>query len=445
MTAWPVFHRSALAVFGLSLTMLAACAEREVILPGIREDIRSAALVEDEADAVQRNETRDIRLAAATTNADWPQSFGTPAFRTAHPALRGAPQLIWSVNIGEGDSRRQRISADPVVGGGRIYTLDANAQVAAVSTGGGLLWSTDLTPARGNAGDATGGGLAYDDGTLYVTLGFGDLVALDATSGGVRWRQQLGATGGGAPIVADGLIYFVAGDDTGWVVNADTGRVEWQVDATPSVANVLGGPAPALTDKLAVFAFGSGDVLATFKRGGLRRWDASVAGQRLGSATARIGDITGAPVVVGDRIFVGSHSGRMVALDAESGDRLWTAREGALGPVWPAGDSVFAVTDTNRLARIDASDGTTVWQVDLPGFVKDRPRRRAEIVAHYGPIVAGGRVIVASNDGFLRSFQPQSGALVGSVEVPGGASSAPAIAGGTLYVVSTNGQLHAFR
>ena len=67
------------------------------------------------------------------------------------------------------------------------------------------------------------------------------------------------------------------------------------------------------------------------------------------------------------------------------------------------------------------------------------------IYAHYGPIMAGSRIVVASNDGYLRFFNPVDGALVHQVEVPGGATTTPVVAGQTLYVVSTKGQLHAFR
>ena len=62
-----------------------------------------------------------------------------------------------------------------------------------------------------------------------------------------------------------------------------------------------------------------------------------------------------------------------------------------------------------------------------------------------GPVLAGGQIIVASNDGKIRFFNPQSGALVRSIDIPGGATTAPVIAGGVMYVVSTQGQLYAFR
>lgn len=434
-----------LTLLGALALTVAGCAEKEQILPGPREDIRPLP-----ADAVATadtvvNKNRAIRLPAQTVNASWTQSPGTQALRVAHPALRAAPQRIWSTAIGAGNSRRQRITAFPVVAGGLIYTLDSGARVSAVSPNGGVVWSTDLTPASDGKGQATGGGLAYDGGTLYVSSGFGRLVALDARTGGTRWIQELDSTGSGAPLVRDGLVYLVAGDNTGWAVRTSDGRIAWQLEGSPSVTNVLGAPAPALAGEYVVFGFGSGDIVAAFRRGGLRRWNATVAGQRTGRAIARIGDVTGGPVVVGSRVYAGNHSGRIVALDADGGERLWTAREGALGPVWPAVDSIFSVTDRNQLVRISTVDGAVLWAVDLPNYVRDKPRKRGPSYANYGPILAGGRIVVASSDGMLRFFSPESGVLTATVPVPGGATSAPVVANRTLYVMGGDGELHAFR
>lgn len=437
------FSRLGMACLSGALLLLTACDEPEKILPGVREDVRPAE--ESNASAEVVNTSRSINLASQSANQNWPQSFGTEAYRVSHAALGSAAQRVWSTSIGQGDSRRQRITASPVVGGGLIYTLDSAAQVSALTSAGAIAWSVDLTPTSDKQEDATGGGLAYNDGVLYVSSGFGLLTAMDAANGQIRWQQELEATGSGMPLVRDGLLYVVAGDDTGWAVHTDDGRIAWQISGTPSVGNVLGAPAPVLTSDLAIFAFGSGDLTATFRKGGLRRWTASVAGQRTGSAAALIGDVTGSPVASGSRIFAGNHSGRTVAFDSTSGERLWTLKEGALGPVWPAGDSVFLVSDRNQLLRVSASDGTPIWAVDLPGFVDDRSKKRGPVYVHYGPILAGGRIVVASNDGYLRFFKPEDGALIGTTEVPNGASSAPVVAGQTLYVIGSKGQLHAFR
>ena len=439
--------RASLALCGGALLILAGCAEKELILPGEREDIRAVTEgtpLERSPDAAD-NVSRPIRLAGQSRNAAWSQAPGTAALRTDNAALRIAPQLVWSTPIGSGDGKRVRITADPVVGGGLIYTLDSGARASAVTPQGQVAWSVDLIPVTDDEKQATGGGLAYDNGTLYVSSGFGRLTALDARTGGVRWTQRLGGTGSGAPLVRDGMVYLVSGDETGWAIDAGTGKVRWRIEAAPSVANILGAPAPVIAGDFVVFAFGSGELAGAFRKGGMLRWTQTVAGKRIGSAASRIGDITGSPMVVGDTIYVGNSSGRIAALSADGGDLKWSSRQGALGPAWPAGDSIFAVTDTNQLARLDASDGSVVWVKDLPGFVNQKAKKRAEIYAHYGPILAGGKLVLASNDGFLRVFAPENGALLATVPVPGGATTAPVVANGTLYVVGTKGQLHAFR
>ncbi|MDU8926400.1 PQQ-binding-like beta-propeller repeat protein [Alisedimentitalea sp. MJ-SS2] len=433
---------------GLGLTiMLSACEKREEILPGKREHLR--AIMEDDAgaanDVVPENRTLPVKLGKTTTNKAWTQRHGTPETRTDHPAFSGAMQMLWSARIGAGENRRHRIVADPVVAGSRVFTLDSEATVAATATDGTAVWSVDLRPEGEGSKDATGGGLAYAKGSLFVTSGFGRLTALDVKTGEVQWTQRLGETATGAPTVKNGVVFLTAGDNTAWAVNAESGRIEWQLDATPSRNNVLGAPAPAVNDQVAIFAFGSGEVQAAFRGGGLRVWDAVISGQRPALARTRVSDITGDPVIAGQNVYVGSHSGRLVAMKASTGERLWTANEGAMNPVWVAGRSVFLVTDRNELVRLDAEDGSRIWGTELPLFVKDRPRRQKEIFAHYGPVMAGGKLIVASNDGVIRKYEPSSGELVGTAEIPGGATTNPVFAGGVMYVVSTKGELYAFR
>jgi len=433
-----------LAIVGLTAIMALAGCERETYLPGEREDVRALS-EEEQATADQPDRAMPISLPAQVNNTEWTHTIGTPRTRVAHAALRPAPQPAWNAAIGQGDSRRMRITADPVVADGRIFTMDAAAQVAATSTSGQTIWTRTVTRPEDSADQATGGGLAYGEGKLFVSSGLGLLTALDPASGAVIWQQRLQATGSGAPTVYGGRVYLVSGDDTGWAVDAQTGRVQWQVSATPDVSNVLGAPAPALSDNYAIFAFGGGEVQATFRKGGLRIWNASLRGQRRFSAVAKIGDITGDPVIDGNRVYVGSHAGRVVALNLANGERIWTTREGAVNPVLPVGNSVFVVSDRNELLRLDARDGSRIWGVELPGFIKSRPRRQVEVVAHYGPVLAGGQIVIASNDGQVRFFDPETGALTHTVAVPDGATTDPVVAGGTLYVVGSRGQLHAFR
>lgn len=431
-----------------ALAIVAGCTEREVVLEGIRQDPRAAVIgTEPEPDTLAPKPVvaAPIALPGAQGNADWTARAGNAAHHIAHAALPGPLAPLWAAPIGAGSGRKARITADPVVAGGRVFTLDANATVTATGTNGATLWQANLTPAADRSGDASGGGIAFGEGRVFVTTGFGELLALDPASGGVAWRQRLGSAVGGAPAVSDGRVYVVARDASAWAVSAADGKVEWTMPGTPATAGVMGVSAPAVDARQVIFPFASGQMLAVARDSGTPLWGAHVAGERSGRAYAAYSDLTGDPVIADGVVYAGTSAGRLAAVNADSGQTLWSANDGALSPVSVAGGAVFLVNDEDQLLRLDAATGAEVWRVDMPYFTKDRMKKRRDIVAHYGPVLAGGRLVLASSDGLIRTFDPASGALTGSVELAGGAAAGPAVAGGVLYVVTKDGRLRAFR
>lgn len=444
--------KSAVPVCLLSLAMLAAC-EREVILTGARFETRTpleASLPTAENPApvdssAPQNKAQPIALPAAQANADWPQRGGNVRHLAPHGVLSAAPQLVWSAPVGQGNSKRNRISAAPVVAGGRIFTMDAQAGLAATSMAGAPVWRADLTPPGDAPSEVSGGGLAYGAGRLFVATGYGELVAVDPASGAVQWRQRLGAAVTGAPAVDGDVVYVVGRDGSGWAVSASDGRVRWQVPGADGAIGLMGAAAPAVEGGAVLLPTAAGELIAVYRDGGLERWRSSIAGNRLGRAYAGISEVTGDPVVSGGTVYVGNAAGRSYALALDTGEPLWSAPEGALGPMQVAGGSVFMVDDEAQLVRLDARTGARIWRVAMPYYTAEKPKKYKAITAHYGPVLAGGRVAVASGDGLLRLFSPTDGALVATAEIPGGAAAQPALAGGMLIILGGDGQLHAFR
>lgn len=428
------------ATIGL-LGLLAAC-NRERPLEGERIDIRApwgggAAAVE--------NRALPITLPGQTVTAAWTQRQGTPGARPANPALSPTPALAWSVSIGAGDSRRVRLNSDPVSADGRIYTLDARARVQATSADGAVLWATDVTPPRGERGSASGGALAVGGGRVYVASAFAFVAALDASTGTEIWRTDFDAPLTGSPAVDGNHVYVTAVDSTLWSLDAATGRIEWTLPGTPTPETVARGSAPAIAGDLVVFPTQAGELTAVRRSNGAAAWTTIAGGRRTGSALASISALTGDPVVDGSRIYAANQSGRVFALDARTGETIWAVAEGAYGPVWPAGGSVFLVSDQNQLIRLDARDGSVIWSHELPLYTTERVRRQLAIYPQHGPVLAGGRLWVASGDGLLRGFDPVSGEVVAQVEIPGGAASAPIVVNRTMYILSRDGALLAYR
>ncbi len=422
----------------LCLVLLSACGERTVVLPGKREPIRPEEI------GTSFIAPPELTLPQQRQIEDWTTRAGFASNSMPHAAFSDTPSLLWATPIGSGNTRRQIITADPVAKDGRIFVRDSGARVTAVSTDGAVLWSRDLTPAFEKEDQAHGGGLGVLGDTLYAATGFGDLHALDVATGAEKWVQRLDAPMA-APTFDGRRLYIVSRDNRAWALDVDTGRIIWELPASPTSAFLSSSPVPAVTDRFVIFPFGSGEIVAALKRSGIRIWGSSISTARPSISYGNISDVTADPVIDNGVVYVGTLSGRLVALNARSGQRVWTVSEGALGPVVASGGSIFVVSDTSELLRIDAQTGVKLWETELPFYRARRPDRRQAITAHFGPVLAGNRLWLASSDGLLRGFEPETGIENVTLELPSGGATRPIIMDGVMYVVSARGVLHAYR
>ncbi|MEO8242127.1 MAG: PQQ-binding-like beta-propeller repeat protein [bacterium] len=443
---------AALGALIVGSVVLTAC-DKDIILPGVRFPVRApleeSVPVNGQQPVAQPdepiNQSRPIALPGMVANADWTQSGGNVLHDSPHGRLSAAPQLVWATQIGAGNSRRNRITASPVVAGGVVFAMDAVAHVTAVSLSGAAIWQSDLTAPFDRGGEQSGGGLAAAGGLVFATTGYGEVVGLNASNGAVVWRQRLGSPAAGAPAVAGDRVFVMSADGTGWAIAATSGKILWTLPAATNVLVAQSGASPAVDGTNVIFPFSAGVMLTASADTGLPLWTAAITGNRLGRAYANSGDITGDPVVTGGTVYVGTQAGRTGAFKAETGEKLWTAEDGALNPPLVVDGSVFVVNDQSQLVRLDAGSGERIWAVAMPYYTQRNPKKFLETYVHFGPVLAGGRLVTVSSDGLLRQFDPASGATVGSVALPGGAASDPALAQGMLFVVTTQGQLLAFR
>ncbi len=381
----------------------------------------------------------------ATSGSSWTAVNANVAHDAGHHALRSSLSVAWVGDIGQQAGSKQRINAAPVVADGRVFTLDADSTVTAFGTDGQRLWSTSLVPREADEGEASSGGLGYGNSLLFVTSGHSTLSALEPASGSVLWTQRFEFPAIYPPIVYGDSVFLVTLNNRAWSIEVSTGRRNWSVGSTYADAAPAGEVSPAAGSGAIFFPFPSGEVITVDALTGQRIWSHFAGGRREPDATYRITGISSSPVLSGNRLYVSNQAGALTALDAGSGIPIWTVPEGSANAVLAVGDSVFAMTGTGELVRLDAASGRRLWATALPHFTRESPRRRKEIHVHYGPLLAGGRLIVASSDGELRSYDPESGEELASTSIAGGAASMPAIVNGVLYQVSKSGRLIAYR
>lgn len=437
MVSATLSDRCKLVRAGLFCLVLTACSPAETILEGERINVRP-----DKPASLVSDATAEISLPAPVTNANWSHLNGASSHFAGHVAAEFPLEPLWRADIGAGNGRNSFITGGPVVEGGRVFAMDGQSRVSAFDLDGTPLWTRDLVPTGENPRGVFGGGVSASTGLVVVGTGYGEIVALDAETGEEIWRQEMEAPVRAAPVIQGDRVYAVARNDQAFGIDLKNGRIRWRMTSVEPDAGISGGASPAARGGLVVMPFGSGEVAGALSRNGRRSWTTYIAGGRRGTVLGRINDITGDPVIAGDTIFVANQSGQFAALDRSTGERVWSTRDGSLGPALPVDNSVFMITDIGVLKRLRASDGTEIWTVELPRFANAEDK--SGVHTHFGPLLMDGRIIVASSDGFLRSFDPQNGAPLGETELGGGAAAQPAIAQGRLFVTTSDGALAVF-
>ena len=327
MSRSPVFTRRSLMRTAslMSAAALPGCSylddlfeSEKTPIPGKRESI----MVTTRGMVVDPSDHRPVDLPPAVLNADWAQAGGNPAHVIGNLVL-GDVKRSWQRSIGEGGGYRQKITASPVVAGGRIFTMDSDANVSSFDVAtGNRHWSTD-TQAKKDRSTNVGGGIAVAGDTLYVTTGRGEALALDAGTGKIKWRAPIGVPARSAPTVVGGQIFFATIDEKLLALSTADGKQMWSFQATAAATIVLGEPAPAFSDGLVVAGFGSGDLVAIRADTGTLAWSDNLAGARGRNSLSDLSAIRALPVILDNVVYAIGVGGLFLALDLRSGRRLW--------------------------------------------------------------------------------------------------------------------------
>lgn len=388
-------------------------------------------------------EAEDIALPEIWQNKFWPQAGGYPNHAMTHVALAPQFKKAWQVSIGDGGDKRTPLTAIPVIAEDRVYTLDTGGNLSAFDIQNGKrLWRESMVPRGEGSSGAVGGGLAWHEGKIYVTAGYKHLMAVDPATGGQIWRAVLPAPARTAPTVMDGRVYLVTLDNRLMVYETAEGKLLWQYTGVSEATNLLGSASVAADETLVVLPLSSGELYGLRPENGQVVWQDNLSAIRRGGSLSAIADVRGLPVIDRGLVFAVSYSGRMVALDQVTGQRLWQREIGSAEMPWAAGDNLFVITTDQQLAAIKRSTGEVRWVIDLPRW---EDKKHTEPVVWSGPVLAGDRLVVTGSNRDMLELSPLNGDTIATHRLPGATMLPPVLAGGTMVILSQNGDLSAWR
>ena len=406
--------------------------EDDEILPGTR--ISVLALERALRPDIAAVDTQ-IALPSPEDTDAWTQAGGLSHHAMHHLVLGPAPRQIWRANAGVGE---------PVVADSRIFVLDAKAYAMAFNArNGDRLWRRELVPNNEDDGNFLGGGVAYDEGLVFATTGYAEVVAINARTGRDAWRTSVDAPIRSAPTVSGGRVFVTTVSNQVIALAARDGRRLWSYSGVSSQTILLGGGSPAVDGGVVIVPFTNGEIAALRVDNGAVLWSDSVIAVRRTEAAASLTDISGRPVIDRGRVYAVGHSGILVSIDLRTGQRVWDVPVPGVYQPWIAGDFLYATTIDAEVVCIDVRTGQILWVTQLRRF-EDLDNQEDRLI-WTGPAVASDRVIVLGSNEEALSLSPYNGDVLGSLELRSSVTIPPVFTNRTMYVYDDSGDLIAYR
>jgi outer membrane protein assembly factor BamB len=402
--------------------------EKQTPLPGRRipivETTESISSTSNLADA-----NKPIVIPAPAMNESWSQPGGVANNAPGNLALNGNLHQLWSASAGTGSGKTGRVTASPIVFGDKIYTLDASANVAAFTLTGSSVFTVSTKPDTTVGLGGYGGGIAAENGRLYVANGYGVVSALDPATGKSIWSKDLDVPVRAAPTAAGDRLYVITIDGKFYCLSGVDGSEIWTTRGLPQSASLMTSTSPAVDGDVVIVPFPSGDIMAFKLSDGSTVWTENLSRTRQTSQIASMSDVA-RPAIDNGVVYAVGHAGRMVAAQAKTGDRVWSLSIPGSEPPCVAGDSVFVVDTGGRLMALQRSDGKTRWITQLPAAKN-----------YAGPIMAANTLFLVSSKGEVVSIDPMTGKIGGTMSVGETVYIAPIVAQGHMYVLTDSAKL----
>jgi len=334
---------------------------------------------------------------------------------------------LWSVGVGDGQGDGF-YRLQPAISGEVIYAASADGEVVAVDRKRGkTLWEVDLDLSL------SGGVGVYKD-VLLLGSSEGLVLKLDANTGEQLWTTML--TGEIlSPPQANGKV-VVAQTYNGKLQGLDfaTGQLLWTYNSKVPVLTIRGTSVPIMENNRVYAGFSNGRVLAFDAQTGSIVWDGRVAIPQGRSEIERIVDVDGTMELAGNELYAVSYQGSVVAIDVESGRKIWQQKASSFSGVSLGFGNVYAADEDGTLNAFMRNGEGVRWSQGALGY---RQLSR--------PTPVGSYVTVGDFEGYLHVLSQVDGDFVGRVRVDSDGVRADMLSeDGILYVFANDGELVAY-
>lgn len=353
------------------------------------------------------------------------------------------PKVVWEASVGDGVSGYYS-HLNPVVVGDYLVAADRVGVIAAYQRSNGKqVWRKEL---RNELNFETGGwwsqgepmriagGLTVDRGVVYLGSENGDVVAINAADGSVKWHSQIRSEILADPAVGSDVVVVKGSTGELTALDLETGEEKWRYSSETPALTLRGTAAPVIEQGGVFIGTATGKVMVINAENGQPAWEARLAVPSGSTELQRMVDVDSKPVLFGGVLYNVAYNGSLVAVDVRNGNIIWKREYSSFQNLTYAKGRLFLTDASDTVSALNPQGGIEMWSnTDYNGRLLT------------APVQFGDYIVVGDSMGYLHFLNILDGRTVGRLDVGEEVYTAPIVQDDTLYLQTRDGSLLAVR
>lgn len=237
--------------------------------------------------------------------------------------------------------------------------------------------------------------------TIAFVSGDGEVTSVDANTGKVRWKTPVRNPIASRPRLGHGKVFVTTSDDALVALDQSSGAVVWSYrrrnTAGPTISRVA---TPLLVGDQLWAGFADGGLVVLNESTGKVLWERTL------SSGKKFNDLDAEPVRDEDHVYWPTYDGALLCLSVKDAQVIWSLDDaGGAHQVKVDGDRLYVSSSQGKVLAVDRRLGRVIWEFAVDSGVP------GEVA-----LVAGVLIVPGSSE-YLYSLDRSTGALLSRIHV----------------------------
>lgn len=239
---------------------------------------------------------------------------------------------------------------------------------------------------------------------VFLATQNGDLLALDAKTGLLVWNTSIKSE-----VLAiselnetNGILALATSDSKIIGIEAETGVQKWQYEIQMGELTLSGAGAPLVLDLIVYAPLANGKLAGLDAETGDLKFITQISTAKGATSIENLIDLNTSPQIVSGLVFVAGFNGKMAALEAFSGNKVWEKDYSTYTNPLVEKNMIYLVNEKSQIEALDFRKGAIVWKQEKL-YGRDLT----------GGVSFGENIAVADTFGYIHIIDKSNGEIIG--------------------------------